>query len=92
MTTYHIDVNGALLKATSDPDAIVPGAVTKTTIAPESGRQLWNGTEWGPVQPLDPAITPLTPEDIERLLLTEVPNMTRAKIDNIKRKRGQPLP
>ena len=47
------------------------------------------------VQPDDtpppPEATPLTPEDVERLLL-QVPGITRARIDQAKKDRGKPLP
>jgi hypothetical protein len=48
MTTFWIDAQGNLIKATSDPNAAPPGAVTSTTVAPESGRQKWDGTKWLP--------------------------------------------
>lgn len=41
--------------------------------------------------PPDPATTPLTPGDTERLLLANVPGMTKAKIDQAKRDRGKPI-
>ena len=44
--------------------------------------------------PPDPATTPLTGEDIERLLRGPIPvvGFTRTQIDAAKRARGQPLP
>lgn len=46
MTTFWIDAQNNLIKATSDPNASPDGAVTSMEIAPESGRQKWNGTGW----------------------------------------------
>ncbi len=39
-----------------------------------------------------PEDTKLTLEDVERLLLSEVPGMTRAKINQAKNDRGKPIP
>ena len=65
MTTFHIDVDGKLLRATSDPDAVIPGTVTKTDIAPESGKQIWDGTGWGPLPPGRPPLPDAaSPRDI----------------------------
>ena len=44
-----------------------------------------------PPAPSAPEETPLTAEDVERLLLA-LPGMTQAKIDTAKRDRGKPLP
>ncbi len=41
--------------------------------------------------PPAPENTPLTAEDVERLLLA-VPGVTRAKINSAKRDRGEPMP
>lgn len=54
MTTFWIDAQGTLLRATSDPNAQPPDAVTSTEIAPESGKQKWNGTGWNPAPPPPP--------------------------------------
>lgn len=51
MTTFHIDKDGKLLRATSDPKARVPGAVLKTEIAPQSGKQTWLGDRWSDPPP-----------------------------------------
>ena len=59
-TTFWIDADGTLIRATSDPSASPPSAVTSTEIAPESGRQKWNGTSWGPLPP-----APKPPMDAE---------------------------
>ena len=58
MTTFHIDTNGKLLRSTSNPEAIIPGAVTKTDIPPGNGRAIWNGTSWDeqPPEPRDPRV------------------------------------
>ena len=53
MTTFWIDAAGNLIKATSDPDAQPPGAVTSTTVEPENGRQKWNGTGWDLAPPVE---------------------------------------
>ena len=69
MTTFWIDGAGDLIRATSDPDAQPPGAVTSTEIAPESGKQKWNGTGW---DPLPPAPKPrMDAEDVWRALRTK---------------------
>ena len=80
MTTFHIDVDGKVLVATSDPDAVIPGAVIKTDIAPASGRDTWDGEKWLPAPPLPPP--PLTAVEFEDLLVdTPGSPFTRARID-----------
>ncbi len=59
MTTFHIDANNKII-----PDAVIPGTVTKTDIAPESGKQKWNGTGWDakpPGPPPRPDNVPMPP-------------------------------
>lgn len=59
-TTFWIAADGTIIRATSDPAASPPGAVTSTEIAPESGKQTWNfGTgAWNaPPAPPDPGMT-----------------------------------
>lgn len=82
MTTFHIDSDGRLIRATSDPDAVVEGAVETTDIAPESGRQKWNGTGWDALPPVDPADTPSTPDDlIDMLKRLNLPGASAVEID-----------
>jgi hypothetical protein len=89
MTTFHIDVNGNLLRATSDPDVIIPNAVTTTLIAPISGKAKWNGAGWDePV--IDLGDTMLNIEDIERLL--RALGATPVQVRQAKRDRGKPMP
>lgn len=90
MTTFHIDANGNQLRATSDPDAVIPGAVTKTQIAPESGKQRWNGTGWDALPVALPEDTALTLEDVERLL--RAVGVTPTQIAQARRDRGKPVP
>ena len=82
MTTFHIDSDGRLIRATSDPDVIVEGAVQTTDIAPESGRQKWNGTGWDALPPVDPADTPTTMGDLIAMLKgLNLPGASTAQID-----------
>ena len=62
MTTFWIRADGTLILTTSDPDAEPPDAATSTEVAPESGRQVWDGAKWGPVPP--PEKPPMDAEDL----------------------------
>ena len=62
MTTFWIDNVGSFIRATSDPTAQPPGAVTSTEIAPESGKQKWNGTDWDSLPPVPNP--PMDAEDV----------------------------
>lgn len=47
MTTFWINADNRLIKATSDPNAAPVGAVTSTEIPPDSPRlQTWDGVGW----------------------------------------------
>ena len=47
MKTYWINATGRLIVCTTDPNALVPGAVTSTTVQPDSAKyQSWNGSVW----------------------------------------------
>jgi len=71
MTTFWIDAQGSLIKATSDPDAQPAGAVTSTEIGPESGRQKWNGTGWDSPPPAP--VPAMTAEDVWEVLRNMTP-------------------
>ena len=90
MTTFHIDANGKILQATSNPDVIIPGAVSKTGLAPTSGKATWSGSGWDEPLPSDPVDAPLTAEEVVEIQITLPGNrqITRADIDAKKAARG----
>lgn len=70
-------------------ELVAQGFVQVSVPPPESAdRQRWTGASWiaDPVATAAPENAPLTPEDIERLLL--VAGITQAQIVAVKRDRG----
>lgn len=53
MTKFWVRADGRYLRSTDDSRTSFPGAVEGITVAPESGRQVWDFTAraWGPVPP-----------------------------------------
>ena len=44
MTKYWVNDNGTLNQATDDSQDLSP--LTEVNVAPQSGKQVWNGSEW----------------------------------------------
>ena len=73
MTIYWATLQGAIRQATSEiPNPLPPHLKNLIPLdsnehgAPESGRQLWDGSKWLPLDPLD--IPPTETEMLEALL------------------------